>query len=284
MAKTYKETFGEICDYISENIENDLSIEKLSQVAGISKYHFHRLFAIQIGINVYSYIQLLRLKRSSYQLVFNKDIKIIDIALDAKFESPEAFSRAFKKIFGVTPSQFRNNPDWEMWHEKYKFQILSGEREMEVKRVDFKPIKIAVLEHKGSPDLINSTVPKFIEWRKTTGLSPIESSGTFGIVYSDPNNTPPEEFRFDVCGEVSEDIPKNDYGVIQKEIPGGQCAVIRHIGPHEAMDEKIYYLYKEWIWENNHELRDFPLFFQYHNFFPEVQESELITDIFLPIK
>jgi AraC family transcriptional regulator len=50
------------------------------------------------------------------------------------------------------------------------------------------------------------------------------------------------------------------------------------------MDDSIYYLYKDWLLKNNEELRDFPLFFQYHNFFPETVESELVTDILLPIK
>ncbi|MBP9682169.1 MAG: AraC family transcriptional regulator [Bacteriovorax sp.] len=284
MKETYKKRIGKACDYISENLEDDLSLEMLSQVIEISKFHFHRLFAVHTGINVYNYILLQRLKRASYQLVFNKDIKIIDIAINAKFDSPEAFSRAFKKKFNVTPSEFRKKPNWEIWHKKYTYQTLTGEQEMEVKLINFEETQIAVLEHKGPPASLNNTIPKFIEWRKFTGLSPIVSCRTFGIVYNDPNNTPPEEFRFDVCGEIIAEVPENKYGVTQKTIPEGICAVIRHIGSHDTMDEKIYYLYRDWLPKSGKEIRDFPLYFQYHNFFPETAENELITDIFLPIK
>lgn len=284
MKRNYKLEIGKVCDYISENLEKDLALDMLSQVVNISKYHFHRLFSVHMGINPYSYIQMQRLKKASYQLVFNKDLKIVDIALDAKFESPEAFSRSFKKIFNMTPSQFRNSPDWEDWHKKYKFKILTGGAKMDVNIIDFKETQIAVLEHCGSPALLNNTIPKFIEWRKTTGLSPVGSSRTFGIVYNDPNNTSPEDFRFDVCGEITASIPENDYGVVQKTIPAGKCAVIRHIGSHDAMDDKVYYLYRDWLPQSGQELRDFPLFFQYLNFFPEVAESELVTDIYLPIE
>ena len=155
---------------------------------------------------------------------------------------------------------------------------------MEVNIINFQEVKIAVLEYKGKPELLNNKIPQFIAWRKSTGLSPIKSSRTFGIVYNDPNNCLPEEFRFDVCGEIKNDIPANEFGVIQKKIKEGKCAVIRHLGSRDNMEAPIYYLYQTWLPQNGHELRDFPLFFEYLNLYPETPESELITDIFLPIK
>lgn len=284
MKKDYRAKLGKVCDYILENLDKDLTLDLLSQVASVSKYHFHRLFAVSLGVNVYTYVQMQRFKKASYQLVYNKELKIIDIAFDGRFESPEAFSRSFKNIFGVTPSQFRSKPDWEAWHDRYRFKTLTGVKKMKVEIIDFKETLIAVLEHHGSPESLNDTVPRFIEWRKKAGVSPIASSRTFGIVYSDPGNTPPEDFRFDVCGEVAKSVPQNEYGIIQKVIPEGRCAVVRHLGSHDVMSDKIYGLYRDWLPGSNEEIRDFPLFFQYLNFFPEVSESELVTDIYLPIK
>lgn len=171
-----------------------------------------------------------------------------------------------------------------MWHNLYQFKKTGGVIKMKVNIINFIATKIAVLEYKGNPNLLNIAIPKFINWRKESGLSPINSSRTFGIVYNDPNNTPPEEFRFDICGELKTNLLENNSGIIAKEIPEGRCAVIRHIGAHDNLENAIYYLYKDWLEENEEELRDFPLFFQYHNFFPETVESELVTDIFLPIK
>lgn len=284
MKKNYELEFLRVCDYILLHLDRELSLEELSQLSEISKYHFHRLFAAHLGLNLYRYIQLQRFKRASYQLAFSLEMKIIDIALDAKFESPEAFSRSFKKVFEVTPRDFRKCPNWEAWHEKYRFNKIEEKQKMDVKVIKLNEIKIAVLEHHGSPESLNHSIPKFIEWRKQTGLSPVEQFRTFGVVFNDPNNTPPEEFRFDICGEVQTEIPKNEFGVIQKLIPEGRYAVVRHIGPHDKMDEKIYRLYRQWLPQSGEELRDYPLFFQYHNFFPEVAENELITDIHLPIK
>ena len=282
--KKYAERFNRISDFIYNNLDDDLSIEKLSNIANFSKYHFHRQFSAYMGISVYKFIQLLRLKRASYQLVFNKDIKVIDIALDSGFENHESFSRAFKKSFNQTPSQFRKKPEWKPWHEKYNLINYKGNNIMQVEIMNSKETKIAVLEHRGDPELLNESVQKFIEWRKETGFSPVSSSNSYGLVYDDPNKTEPAKFRYDICGSVTSNVPDNTHKIINKTIPGGRCAVLRHIGSHDLMHNKIYDLYGKWLPESKEELRDFPMFFHFINLLPEVAESELITDIYLPLK
>lgn len=273
-----------VCDYIAAHLDDDLPLARLCRVAHCSPYHFHRLFTAHVGTGLFAYTQLLRLKRASYQLVFRKDMKIIAIALDAHFASPEAFARTFKRTFGQTPSQFRRQPDWPGWHRRYIIQPPQGVQTMQVKLIDFAATKIAVLEHQGAPERLNASVERFISWRKTTQLSPVKSKRTFGIAYSNPRTTAPEAFRFDVCGEVEADVPANPQGIITKTIPSGRCAVIRHRGSRDHMEEPIMALYREWLPTSGYELRDFPLFFEYRNFFPNTPESELITDIYLPLK
>ncbi|CAM4412872.1 helix-turn-helix domain-containing protein [Pseudoalteromonas ostreae] len=90
----------------------------LSQVSGFSKYHFHRVFSAYIGLTLIKFIHMSRLKRASFRLVFKAEIKIIDIAFEARFESYEAFSSAFKREFGQSPSEFRKSPKWLNWHDK----------------------------------------------------------------------------------------------------------------------------------------------------------------------
>ena len=112
-ARAYAEKFTNVLDYIDKHLDDDLSVERLSHVANFSKFHFHRQFSEYIGIGVFKYIQLMRLKRASYRLFFNRLDPIINIALDACFENPESFSRAFKSAFGQTPSEFRKSPAWK---------------------------------------------------------------------------------------------------------------------------------------------------------------------------
>jgi AraC family transcriptional regulator len=127
-------------------------------------------------------------------------------------------------------------------------------------------------------------VQRFIEWRKTSGLSAIKSSQTYGIAHDNPDTTPPETFRFDICGSVVEPVPENPQGVVTKTIPGGRCAVARHAGSRDRIGDSVYYLYRQWLPASGQELRDFPVYFRYLNLDIDTPEHEHLTDIYLPLK
>lgn len=283
-AKAYAKRFNRVFDYIDAHLHEALTVEQLSRVASFSKYHFLRQFSEYAGISLFGYIRLLRLKQASYRLVFSADERIIDIALDAGFENPESFSRAFKNTFGQTPTQFRKHPAWKPWSEKYQLPTRQRNETMDVNIVNFNETPVALLEHRGAPTLVNASAMKFIEWRKQTGLSPVKTSKTFGIAYDDPATTEAEAFRFDICGSVTGAVPENPQGVKNSVIPAGRCAVVRHLGSHDRISESAYYLYREWLPESGEELRDFPLFFHYLNLMPETAEADLVTDVYLPLK
>ncbi|EMP55368.1 AraC family transcriptional regulator [Marinobacter santoriniensis NKSG1] len=282
-AAAYARRFERVFAYIDKHLSGDLSLDRLSEVANFSKFHFHRQFSQYAGISVTRYIQLMRLRRASYRLAFEDATPIIDIALEAGFGNPESFSRAFKSTFGHTPSQFRKAPAWQPWHERYQLPPRERIEPMNVEIIDFPETAVAVLEHRGSPALVNESAKRFIDWRKRTGLSPVKTSETFGLAYDDPATTSPEAFRFDICGSVKQPVPENDQGIVNKVIPAGRCAVIRHLGSHDSIGEPAYYLYRLWLPESGEELRDFPLFFHYHNLIPDTPEHELVTDVCLPL-
>lgn len=283
-AGAYAARFGRVLDYIEAHLAEPLSVEQLSQVAHFSRFHFHRQFAEYVGTGVARYILLLRLRRATHRLAFDRRARVIDIALEAGFENPESFTRAFRNLFGQSPSAFRRQPDWDTWHERYRFRIPERKRSMQVEIVDFKTTHIAVLEHRGPLERLNDTVARFIAWRVASGLSPKQSSRTFGLVHDNPDTTEPAQFRFGICGEVSTDVPANPQGVVAQLIPGGRCARVRHLGPHDRLSESIYPLYRDWLPGSGEELRDFPLYFHYLNLLPETAEHDLVTDIYLPLK
>lgn len=99
----YKARIEKVIAYIGENLDEELSLETLCQVACFSKYHFHRLFTANTGVSLQNYIKWLRLKRAAHQLMMEKEDTILNIALNAGFESHEAFSRAFKQACGQIP-------------------------------------------------------------------------------------------------------------------------------------------------------------------------------------
>ena len=113
---------------------------------------------------------------------------------------------------------------------------------------------------------------------------PPSRSATFNIVYNDPDETPPEEFRFQMCAATDAAIEPNEAGVLPMTIPAGRCAQLRHLGSDDHLGRSIRHLYANWLPASGEELRDFPLFMQRVKFFPDVPDSEAVTDIYLPLR
>ena len=217
-------------------------------------------------------------------------MRIIDIALANGYESSEAFSRAFKESIGQNPSKFRSEPLWTQWNEKEKefkkiraLHMKQNRSSYTVNIVDFAEIKVASLEHIGPLELLGNSINEFIKWRIKNNLTP-KKSKTFNIIYDDPAVTPPEQYRCEICASIKTTLKENEDGITAKIIPAGRCALIRHIGLDETISEAITYLYSQWLIQSEEELRDHPLFFERISFFPDVLESEVITDIYLPLK
>ncbi|MFD0717605.1 helix-turn-helix transcriptional regulator [Paenibacillus sp. GCM10027626] len=98
--------FNHVLEFIEKNLKNELCLETIASYTAISKYHFHRLFHAHVGMTLASYIRKRRLSNAASELI-SAEKRILDIALDYQFESQEAFTRAFKKMFHMTPGQYR---------------------------------------------------------------------------------------------------------------------------------------------------------------------------------
>ena len=152
-----------------------------------------------------------------------------------------------------------------------------------VQLIIFEDTRVAVLEHHGDPNLIGDSVRRFIKWRKQNNLSP-QVSATFNILYNNPSEISTKDYRLDICAATEREVAENSFGVVEKTILGGKCAVLRHIGSDVTLGESIMYLYSKWLPQSGEEPRDFPLYLQRVSFFPDVPEHEAITDVFLPLK
>src|SRR6187399_736152 len=111
--RNYHERMQRVLDYVDRHLDDDLDLDLLSGVAAFSKFHFHRQFTATFGLSVHRYVQLARTKRASHQLAYMGAQSVTDIAMDAGYDAPDAFARAFRQRFGQSPSSFRKSPDWE---------------------------------------------------------------------------------------------------------------------------------------------------------------------------
>ena len=94
-------------EYIEANLAGEISYDRIAQIACCSTYHFQRMFPYVSGVSLSEYIRRRRLTLAAFELQHG-NIKVIDAALKYGYESPEAFSRAFKSLHGVSPVSARN--------------------------------------------------------------------------------------------------------------------------------------------------------------------------------
>lgn len=100
------ESIKEIINNIEGQLQKPLDLEEIARQAGISKYHFHRLFKAVTGKSVMAYVRGRRLSASIWDLL-NTELRIIDIARNYQFEHEQSYIRAFKQLFYLTPAQCR---------------------------------------------------------------------------------------------------------------------------------------------------------------------------------
>ncbi len=102
----YYNNLQKTLDYIEEHIKEDITLEKLSSLCFYSTHHYHRIFQSVVGIPVADYIRKRKLSVAASEII-DSDKNIIDIAMEYGFNSHETFSRAFKRIFDITPNAYR---------------------------------------------------------------------------------------------------------------------------------------------------------------------------------
>jgi AraC family transcriptional regulator len=103
-----KQIIGQSIVFIENNLYEPLTASMVADVVSYSYYHFHRYFKAVMGETIGSYIRSHRLTQAAYELV-HSDKKILDIAMSLYFDSAESFTRAFKKKYTITPTEYRKN-------------------------------------------------------------------------------------------------------------------------------------------------------------------------------
>ncbi|WP_127529906.1 AraC family transcriptional regulator [Paenibacillus kobensis] len=94
-------------EYIETHLTEEMDYDQLARIACCSTYHFHRMFPFITNVPLSEYIRRRRLTLAAFDLQLG-GAKVIDVALKYGYESPEAFSRAFKKMHGVMPTSARD--------------------------------------------------------------------------------------------------------------------------------------------------------------------------------
>ena len=113
--------------WIEQQLDQPLTLEQVAARAGLSPYHFSRLFTARMGRSVMAHVRGRRLVRGARRLCHEADLKLADLAFDCGFESQEAFTRAFKRVFGVSPGRFRSGFAVEPIESQYPMSLPAAQ-------------------------------------------------------------------------------------------------------------------------------------------------------------
>lgn len=264
---------------IEERLDEDVPLEELASAAHYSLFHFHRLFRALTGETVRQYARRLRLERAAYRLTHGDD-DVLGIALDAGFESHEAFTRAFKGRFGEPPSTFRTQK-----REAHSARSTAGkEQDMDIRIERRAPARIAYVRHVGPYEDVDTAWKQLMKWGWSKMM--FGKAETFGLCYDDPDVTPAKRVRYDACMVVDHKTkPKGPVEI--RDMEQGTYAVAVHEGGFDTIGDTYAELFaqissdptdgRRWT------LGDPPSLEKYLSDPRKVKPEDMRTEIWMPV-
>lgn len=284
--------------FIEQHLESDLSLEKISKIAHYSPYHFHRVFKQFTNETLNNYIARKRVEKASATLLHKKEVTISEVSTQFGFTSNSSFTRAFKKFYGMSPSDFRRE-------SKGKYSKISQVKSKNGQALThFEPYvchsnqnndssmtspevkTIEAIETVGitciGKQQLGPSIYRLLEWAGQKGLLRNPDFKVATIFYDSFKITAPDKVRMSACLLVNEPI-KTDGEIISTTINSGQYITAHYeIGVQEF--PVIWMNLFKWMNDNGYKKRDQPPFEIYHNDFNTHPEKKCIVDLYIPVE
>lgn len=277
--RDYSRRITRVVDFIHDNLDGDLSIERLSTVAHFSPYHLHRIFHAMTGNTVAETVRRLRLHRAASDLLLPQRT-IEDVATRAGYASVEAFTRAFRNAYGNPPGAYRTK---RLAAFSIEFLQSKGADMHDVTVKSLPAIELATLPHLGEYLEIGRTFEKLVIEAGAAGLMGPDTR-SIGIYFDDPEATPVEELKSKAGLTIKHAKLTKMTNAEATTIPGGRHAILRHTGPYSDLLKSYRWLFGVWLPESGEEAANRPCFEEYVNDPTQTPPSELLTDIHLPLE
>ncbi|MGD9964902.1 MAG: GyrI-like domain-containing protein [Hyphomonadaceae bacterium] len=153
---------------------------------------------------------------------------------------------------------------------------------MQVEIVNFPLTRVAAIDHFGSPATEHDTVRRLVAWKLRENLTDPVRYRHYGVHFTDPGTTAPEDHHVQFCISVEEAVRPNDFGVVDATIPPHRCALARDLGSRHD-NKAAAFLYEQWLPKSGETQASYPIFFHYVNVGPNLAPAQMITDVYLPL-
>jgi AraC family transcriptional regulator len=277
MAGDYERRLMRVIDYIHANPAGDLSLDRLAEVAAMSRFHWHRVYHAMTGETCAAAVRRIRLQLAAAWLV-REDTQVAEIAKRAGYPNAQSFHRVFTEAYGLTPGAFRTRGQLPIARGSKK-----GEHPMYPIEIAEQPARrLAALPHRGDYLETGRAFEQVASIFTSRSLW-AHAKGMVGVYYDDPNSLPEPELRSHAGLSIDEAV---DLGAPLEEvrIPGGRYVVMHYKGPYSGLLAAYQHLYGDWLPTSGEELGDHPPIELYLNGPTDVPPEELLTDVCVPLK
>ena len=278
--EVYAKNINIVTDYVDTHLGEKIELSKMSELANLSVYHFHRIARAILKQPFGEYVTRLRIESAARMLRYT-DKTISEIAYSVGFETPSGLSKRFKKYYGITPKEYRLNlelfiispfkPNNKNMINPKEVILLEDQSVAYIRltgnfaELDYEGARNELMGFAFENELIN------------------ETTRSIGVCFDDPHITKENNCRYDVAITVDKDFtPIGKVG--KKMLKGGKYVVFKHKGPYEKLDDTYDAIYGKWLFESGVELSDEPTFDLYVSDPMTTAPADLETHIYVPIK
>ncbi len=241
-------------EYIEERLDADIIIAAVARQAGISQWHFQRIFKALTSETVKTYIRSRRFARALDRLLKTED-RILDIALAAGFDSQQTFTRAFSKRFGLTPNAYRKLGDKSLFLKKVE---IDREYLRHINRnvvLDPEIVELPALHLTGmrtvfySVDSEKNNIAKKLPplWHSFLArINEIEIHGS-GLAYGLVQPAADSELLEYLAGVPTKPGTEPPIEMVSIAVPRARYAKFSHRGDPRELDRTVNYIYSTWL-------------------------------------
>ncbi|MFA6309231.1 MAG: AraC family transcriptional regulator [Clostridia bacterium] len=266
-------------EYIEDNLLHQLTCGDIAGHVYISNFHFQRTFNLLTGLSVGEYVRKRRLSLAGQELL-KGDEKVLNVALKYGYETPESFSKAFRRFHGITPSYAKKQGSDLKSFSRLVIKInMEGGNIMDYKIVSKESFKVVAKTKLFTEQNSKKGIPEFWTEYYEKGLDN-KVCGMMGICAQ--ANGDSEEWKYGIGSEVHDvkGVPK-DFEVL--EIPAHTWAIFSCIGPMpNAIQEMWRKIYSEWLPQSDYELvNDYDIEFYTSG---NNQDKNYQSEIWIPVQ
>lgn len=252
-ALAHQNSINNVIDFIELNIQDKIDLDKLADLANLSKYHFLRTFKSLIGETPIQFIIRLRLEKIASIMLNRPNESITNIATEFGFGDIASFSKYFKQHYGLNAKKWRTENSYLLQQESNILQTakeslsylynnnIKYERKMvkynSIEIKDIKQFSVAYIRHIGSyitkENIRDNMWSKLFAWAKPRGLLTNKDLNTLIVYHDDPNLTPADKQRTSFGIAIPENL-KTDNKVSKMIIDSGKYLVAHfELAAHE---------------------------------------------------